>query len=93
MASSTTTIGKPGTSKVLSVSTSGTDTTTVTSNAIVRITASADMFVNLGGTTCTSDGTAMFLAAGASEYFMNTGVNLAAKIASGTGSLYITEIN
>ena len=93
MASSTTTIGKQGTSKVLSVTTSGTDTTTVTSGATVRLVCTSDMFVQLGGTTCTSDGTAMYLVAGAPEYFINTGVNLAAKIASGSGSLYITEIN
>ena len=81
---------EPKSSKVLSVTTAGTDTTTITALSNLRLVASADMFVNFGTTASTT--TSMFLPAGIPEYFQSVGVNIAAIVASGTGSLYITEM-
>ena len=79
------------TSKQLSVTISGTDTTTVGGNAVIRLVASTDMFVNFG-TTSTSDGTNFFLTGGLPEYVKSTAANISAKVASGTGTLYISEM-
>lgn len=85
------TVFTPATTKTLSVTTSGTDTTTVTAGRTVRLLPSTDMYVNMS-TTAASDGTNMFLSGGAAEYFTCPSGNIAAKVASGSGSLNITEM-
>ncbi len=81
---------QPNGSKILSVDTSGNSTTTITALSNVRLVASVDMFINFGTTASTT--TSMFLPAYTPEYFQSVGVNIAAIVASGSGSLYITEM-
>ena len=85
------TIFAPSTSKTLSVSTSGTDTTTVTAGRVIRLVSDVDMFINMN-TTATSDGTNTKIPAFNVEYFTCPNGNIAAKVVSGSGSLNITEM-
>lgn len=81
---------QPNGSKVLSVDDSGESTTTITALSNVRLVASVDMFVEFGTTASLT--TSMFLPAYIPSYFQSVGSNIAAIVASGSGSLYITEM-